>query len=98
MCDYSLASIHNRLATEGEELVVHRFCSGTLGLASPADVQRCADKPLSDRLKVAKRKSRLEHKKAAPDKGFSLTVAGKQQGAGYGSLFVVPVRQMLDRS
>src|SRR5262245_53036900 len=45
MCDYSLASIHNRLATEGEELVVYRFCSGTLGLASPTDVQRCADKP-----------------------------------------------------
>src|SRR5262249_13706409 len=39
------ASIHNRLGTEGEELVVHRFYSGTLGLASPADVQRCADKP-----------------------------------------------------
>ena len=32
MCDYSLAHIPNRLATEGEELVVHRF-SGTLGLA-----------------------------------------------------------------
>jgi hypothetical protein len=35
MCDYSLAGIPNRLAVEGEELVVHRFSMGTLGLASP---------------------------------------------------------------
>src|SRR5690349_20792117 len=25
MCDYSLAEVRNRLAVEGEELVVHRF-------------------------------------------------------------------------
>ena len=35
MCDYSLAHYPNRLAEEGEHLVVHRFSSGTLGLASP---------------------------------------------------------------
>ena len=35
MCDYSLAHYPNRLAVEGEQLVVHRFSSGTLGLASP---------------------------------------------------------------
>jgi hypothetical protein len=34
MCDYSLAGIPNRLAVEGEELVVHRFPTGSLGLAS----------------------------------------------------------------
>ena len=33
MCDYSLAHLPNRLAVAGEELVVHRFNSGTLGLA-----------------------------------------------------------------
>jgi hypothetical protein len=33
MCDYSLAHFPNRLAAEGEELVVHRFNTGTLGLA-----------------------------------------------------------------
>lgn len=38
MCDYSLGEIHNRLAVEGEELVVHRFPTHTLGLASPADI------------------------------------------------------------
>lgn len=35
MCDYSLAGIPNRLAVEGEELVVHRFSTGSIGLASP---------------------------------------------------------------
>ncbi len=38
MCDYSLHSIRNRLAVEGEQLVVHRFPTSSLGLASVADV------------------------------------------------------------
>ena len=33
MCDYSLAHFPNRLAVEGEELVIHRFATRTLGLA-----------------------------------------------------------------
>jgi hypothetical protein len=33
MCDYSLAHYPNRLACEGEQLVVHRFASGARGLA-----------------------------------------------------------------
>ncbi len=37
MCDYSLMGIPNRLAEEGEDLVTHRFPTGSLGLASPAD-------------------------------------------------------------
>ncbi len=40
MCDYSLAGIRNRLAEEGEELVTRRFQTGSIGLASPAEVQR----------------------------------------------------------
>jgi hypothetical protein len=39
MCDYSLMSIPNRLAREGEELVVHRFPCGAMGLASPIHLQ-----------------------------------------------------------
>ena len=35
MCDYSLHGIANRLAEEGEVLVVHRFYSGSTGLTSP---------------------------------------------------------------
>jgi hypothetical protein len=39
MCDYSLYEYKNRLAQEGETLVVHRFISNTQGLISPADLQ-----------------------------------------------------------
>jgi hypothetical protein len=35
MCDYSLTGIPSRLAVEGEQLVVHRFPTGSLGLSSP---------------------------------------------------------------
>src|SRR5262249_50830574 len=35
MCDYSLHGVENRLAEEGEILVVHRFYSGSKGLTSP---------------------------------------------------------------
>ena len=41
MCDYSLAELSNRLAAEGEELVVHRFPTGSVGLASPIDLCAC---------------------------------------------------------
>ena len=40
MCDYSLMNVPNRLAQEGEDLVAHRFPTGSLGLASPCDVKR----------------------------------------------------------
>jgi hypothetical protein len=35
MCDYSLQGIRNRLAQEGERLVVHRFYTWSKGLTSP---------------------------------------------------------------
>jgi hypothetical protein len=38
MCDYSLMAIPNRLAASGEDLVVHRFAVGAVGLASPVDI------------------------------------------------------------
>lgn len=40
MCDYSLHGLPNRLAREGEDLVAHRFSTGAMGLASPADLRR----------------------------------------------------------
>ena len=40
MCDYSLMAVPNRLAQQGEDLVAHRFPTGSLGLAAPADVRR----------------------------------------------------------
>ena len=44
MCDYSLMSLPNRLAVCGEDLVVHRFISGAMGLASPVEVCRAMQK------------------------------------------------------
>ena len=38
MCDYSLCGLPTRLAVEGEELVVHRFQSGSIGLASAVEL------------------------------------------------------------
>ena len=38
MCDYSLGGLPNRLAVDGEELVTRRFSTGSIGLASLADV------------------------------------------------------------
>src|SRR6476661_3187525 len=46
MCDYSLMAVPNRLAQEGEELVAHRFPTGSLGLASPADLKRATTAPV----------------------------------------------------
>lgn len=43
MCDYSLANVPNRLAVEGEQLVLHRFSGGSIGLTSPAELARGAD-------------------------------------------------------
>src|SRR5580700_7244977 len=45
MCDYSLMAVPNRLAQEGEDLVAHRFPTGSLGLASPADLKRVTTAP-----------------------------------------------------
>jgi hypothetical protein len=48
MCEYSLMNVSNRLAVEGEELIVHRFPSGAMGMASPEEVDpqpRTSDPP-----------------------------------------------------
>jgi hypothetical protein len=38
-------AVPNRLAQEGEELVAHRFPTGSLGLAAPADLKRVTAAP-----------------------------------------------------
>jgi hypothetical protein len=38
-------AVPNRLAQEGEELVTHRFPTGSLGLASPKDLKKAASPP-----------------------------------------------------
>lgn len=52
MCDYSLMAIPNRLAAEGEELVAHRFPTGSMGLASPADLRKRCNAPQAQRKTV----------------------------------------------
>jgi len=41
MCDYSLMGVPNRLANEGEDLVVHRFATGTIGLTEAPSPVAC---------------------------------------------------------
>jgi hypothetical protein len=45
MCDYSLHGIHSRTAVAGEPLQVHRFPTGSIGLASPNDLQPPEQRP-----------------------------------------------------
>ena len=45
MCDYSLMAVPNRLAQQGEDLVAHRFPTGSLGLALPCDLKRISEAP-----------------------------------------------------
>jgi hypothetical protein len=39
MCDYSLHALRTRLAVEGEELLVYRFPTGSLGMTSPSELE-----------------------------------------------------------
>ncbi len=55
MCDYSLMAVPNRLAREGEDLVAHRFPTGSLGLASPADLKHATEPPLPAQKSVWRR-------------------------------------------
>lgn len=48
MCDYSLMSLPNRLAVCGEDLVVHRFISGAVGLATPVEVCRVHERQVAE--------------------------------------------------
>jgi hypothetical protein len=39
MCEYSLRSIPNRLAVDGEQLVTHRFPTQSIGLCAGAEIE-----------------------------------------------------------
>jgi hypothetical protein len=45
MCDYSLGGLPTRLAVEGEELMVHRFPTYSMGLAPAGDLQATGSAP-----------------------------------------------------
>jgi hypothetical protein len=45
MCDYSLHGVKNRLANEGEQLFIHKFHTGSKGLASVTDLRNLEKTP-----------------------------------------------------
>jgi hypothetical protein len=59
-------AVPNRLAQEGEELVTHRFPTGSLGLASLADLKRAATPPLAQKTYWAVLKEFLNPPKTDP--------------------------------
>ena len=44
MCDYSLYTVKSRLACEADDLVLHRFDTGSLGFCAAAALQEEADR------------------------------------------------------
>jgi hypothetical protein len=44
MCDYSLYTVKNRLACESDDLVLHRFDTGSLGFCAVAELQQEIDR------------------------------------------------------
>lgn len=47
MCDCALMGVPNRMAVEGEQLVVYRFRTGSLGLAAPDSTKPSMRRPPS---------------------------------------------------
>jgi hypothetical protein len=44
MCDYSLYTVKNTLACESDDLVLHRFDTGSLGFCAAAELQQETDR------------------------------------------------------
>ena len=98
MCDYSLYGIANRLAEEGEVLVVHRFVTGSKGLTSPQYLKRT--EPPKGWMAVLKRMFAAESRECAvciPD-GAKLMVPGisptLQEAYGLSTSEAVTFRQL----
>lgn len=98
MCDYSLHGIKNRLAEEGEVLVVHRFYSGSKGLTSPEYLKQAEQaKGLMAALKRMFAGQAEECAVCIPD-GAKLMLGGispaLQQAHGLSTTEVVTFRQL----
>jgi hypothetical protein len=61
MCDYSLEMYRSRPAALGEQYVLHRFRSGTLGFVDPADCTTAVCLPAGARLRLQGISGRLQH-------------------------------------
>jgi hypothetical protein len=73
MCDYSLMHYPNRLAVNGDELVVHRFLSGSIGLASEADLHQTAEKRVTPFLVGGFKSMVFERGRALRNRGLRTT-------------------------
>jgi len=98
MCDYSLHGLENRLAEEGEVLVVHQFYSGSKGLTSP-EYLKPTEQP-KGLMAILKRKLAARSKVCAvciPD-GAQLVLRGippaLQQAHGLSTTEAVTFRQL----
>jgi hypothetical protein len=98
MCDYSLHGIENRLAEEGEGLVVHRFHTGSKGLTSPEHLK--PTEPPKGLMALLTRKFAAESKECAvciPD-GAKLMLheipKALQQAHGLATTEAVTFRQL----
>jgi hypothetical protein len=98
MCDYSLHGIRNRLAEQGEVLIVHQFHTGSKGLTSPEN--RKANPQPAGLLSALKRLFAAEPEVCAvciPD-GAKLTLHGisprLQETHGLNSTEAVTFRQL----
>jgi hypothetical protein len=80
MCEYSLLTLPNRLAIEGERLVSHRFPSFTIGLASAAEIE-AATPPESERNISRSWWSRLKIWLSAPQCKANVTAVCVPPGA-----------------
>jgi hypothetical protein len=60
MCDYSLEMYRSRPAAMGEQYVLHRFRSGTLGFVDPADCTTAVCLPAGASLRLQAISRRLQ--------------------------------------
>ena len=61
MCDYSLEMYRSRPAVAGEQYVLHRFRSGSLGFVDPADCSTAVCMPAGARLRLEGFSDRVQH-------------------------------------
>jgi hypothetical protein len=71
MCEYSLMAYSNRIATTGEELVVHRFDTGTVGLASASELDATSPPACSRNLAYRIRTRKSCSPRQAPGEFFA---------------------------
>jgi hypothetical protein len=105
MCDYSLHAVKNRLAVEGEQLIINKFHTGSKGLASVADMKSIQPRNLIELVRDKLRPERFwDRKKKIPaiciPPGAKLELSGIPKSAqklfGIGEAEEVTFAQLTD--